>query len=63
MKCEHGNCKRTATQKNMMYFPDKYLCTYHANIATKEGRRLRKYGHRLAIVKQKDKQREEENNA
>ena len=46
MKCEHKNCTRRATQSNLIYFPDKWYCTYHANKATKEGRRIRKYGNR-----------------
>ena len=46
MKCEHNNCTRTATSKNKLYHPDKWLCTYHANKVTNEGRRKRKYGNR-----------------
>ena len=42
MKCENEKCTREASVKNQHYFPDKWLCTYHANKATKEGRRKRK---------------------
>lgn len=42
MKCEHNNCKRTATQSNLQYFKDKWFCTFHANRAIKEGRINRK---------------------
>lgn len=37
-------CKRRATIMNSLYFPDTWLCTFHANIATREGRRKRKQG-------------------
>ena len=46
MECEHKNCTRTATTRNLQYHPDKWLCTYHANKAKVEGRRKRKYGDR-----------------
>ena len=46
MKCENQKCTRTATIKNQQYHPDTWLCTYHANKAKIEGRRLRKYGDR-----------------
>ncbi len=35
-----------ATSKNAQYHKDEWLCTFHANIKVKEGRRIRKYGHR-----------------
>ena len=47
-KCQHENCKRQATTSNSIYFKDIWYCTYHANIATKEGRRKRKYGTKIA---------------
>lgn len=42
MECQHENCTRAATTSNLEYFKDKWLCTYHANIATKEGRRKKR---------------------
>lgn len=38
MNCEHEKCTRVATIKNSEYHPDKWLCTFHANKAKKEGR-------------------------
>jgi hypothetical protein len=31
-----------ATQKNQRYFPDEWLCTFHANIETRKGRIAKK---------------------
>jgi len=45
-ECEYEKCTRVATVKNNQYFPNKWLCTYHANKLTKEGRQHRKYGKR-----------------
>jgi hypothetical protein len=44
MKCEKETCTRTATSTNTQYHPNNWLCTYHANLIVKEGRRKRKYG-------------------
>jgi hypothetical protein len=40
MKC--NRCTRRATQKNQRYFPDEWLCTFHANIETRKGRIAKK---------------------
>lgn len=45
-QCQHDNCTRTATISNAQYFKGIWYCTFHANKATKEGRRKRKYGNR-----------------
>jgi hypothetical protein len=42
MKCEQGKCTSTATIKNDEYHSNKWLCTFHANKAKKEGRIKRK---------------------
>jgi hypothetical protein len=42
MECQHEKCTRRATVCNQQYFADKWLCTFHANKATKEGRIKRK---------------------
>jgi hypothetical protein len=47
--CEHKSCTRRAVVSNLEYFPGEWLCTYHGNKATKEGRQKRKYGDRNLI--------------
>ena len=42
MFCEHDNCTRTATTRNLQYHPDKWLCTFHANKEKVKGRLKRK---------------------
>ncbi len=42
MKCEHKNCKNTATIKNSQYHPNEWFCKFHANKAVKQGRINRK---------------------
>jgi len=49
MICQHEKCTRRATSKNLIYHPDNWLCTFHANKIVKEGRRKRKYGKRTNI--------------
>jgi hypothetical protein len=39
MQCENKNCTRSATVSNSQYFKGVWYCTFHANKATKEGRR------------------------
>lgn|GEM_PF-4667268 len=46
MECQNKNCSRTATTSNLEYFKDIWYCTLHANKATREARRIRKYGNR-----------------
>jgi len=46
MKCQNKNCSRTATTSNLEYFKDIWYCTLHGNKATREARRIRKYGNR-----------------
>lgn len=47
MECQNKKCSRTATASNLEYFKDIWYCTLHANKATKEARRIKKYANRI----------------
>lgn len=46
MRTKCNRCTRPATSANIQYHDKEWLCTYHSNKITIEGRRERKYGSR-----------------